>query len=75
MSTIDATADSTTEESNLTDSILENYKNHRFTEDEEKELSSGFLGFVEVLKISYRLIKDNLLNGFLFPFLLIYLYL
>ena len=70
MSTIDATADSTTEESNSTDSILENYKNHRFTDDEEKDLSSGFLGFVEVLKISYRLIKDNLLNGFLFPFLL-----
>ena len=68
MSTIDANADSTTEESNSTDSILENYKNHRFTEDEEKELSSGFLGFVEVLKISYRLIKDNLLNGFCFLF-------
>jgi hypothetical protein len=70
MSTIDTTADSTSKESNSTDSILENYKNHRFTEDEEKELSSSFLGFVEVLKISYRLIKDNLLNGFLVPFLL-----
>ncbi len=49
--------------------ILKNYNDVPFTEEEKGALQEKFVGPIEVIKIGWRLFKENLVRVFALPFL------